>query len=268
MFPLNPQSSNPLSYQVAPEDRDLLTLAEKLKTDYPTLVNLNPSITSISQGQFINIPGQQYNEPIGPNRPPAGLQYPAPIGPALPPVQGPKPPPTYGSPYIPSVPNHAQPITNLYPSNLNASGNPGSALANTMTDARAYQLSLTKQGMMNAADPSQWPNLLSTGDVSFMGFTPAQMTAAGFTMKNGNWVKGPTPGAVGQPTTNNNWQTNPSLHLVTFNKNAKNRQNRFVTTEKWARNAWKRKMREQRTAPAVEVRSDTPSTTLDLVLGK
>lgn len=271
MFPMPPSSSN--TYQVQPEDRDLLTLAEKLKTDYPTLTGMNPSITSISTGQFIRVPQPAPTIPNPYGDVPAMSMN---TNPAAAAPMGPVPPPS-PSPVVPGVPAHAQPIQGNYLSNLNS---PTSSLRgpHTVTPQNAVRLAFLKQNLANATDPSQFPPTLSASDVGLMGYTPAQMIQAGYQLSNGNWVLPGAAGAPGtttspQPTTNNNWMTNPSLHLIQFNKNAKNKKSTFVTTEKWARNAWQRKRGrgghavEIAPEPAAEVRADTPSTTLDLVLG-
>lgn len=46
-------------YQVTQADKDLLTLSQRLNVDYQQLKQANPSIKSISPGQFINIPTKQ-----------------------------------------------------------------------------------------------------------------------------------------------------------------------------------------------------------------
>lgn len=280
-MPLHPGYGQP--YQVGPQDRDLLQLAERLGTDFPTLSGMNPSITSISTGQYINIPGVP---------PVPGTTPPNPGIPGVPPgVQTtPSASPTlsaanqYGAPIGPVMPNlqpnagqllgqqYANQYNNLSPSE---SGSGTIRGPHTATPENALRLTFMKQNLLSATDPSEFPPTMSATDAGMMGFSPSQMTQAGYVLKNGTWSlpsAGGAPGAAGAPAagpqTANNWMTNPSLHLVKFNARAKNKKNRFVTTEKWARNAWKRKLRpQQRTEPAAEVRPDTPSTTLDLVLG-
>jgi hypothetical protein len=258
-------------YQVQETDRDLLTLAEKLKLDYPTLKAANPSITSISPGQFINRPLQQ-TSPVLSNSSATGVEeiqtgsflggnnlaptvntgyYPNnPNAPA----PTPPPPPTYG------------PMGNLRPPIQPANPYTVNPYLDPKNEARVYVL---QNQLLTAQSFADLPPLVSSADAAHAGFSPAKMLQAGYVLKNGNWVKGTGPG--GGPVSDNNWETNDALHLITMNRNAKNRRNRFQTTLKWAKNAWKRKKLAAkghgRTEPAAEIRMDTPSTTLDLILG-
>lgn len=53
-----PGPYNP-NYQVQTDDKDLLTLSEKLNVPYQDLTNANPNINSISEGQYITVPTPQ-----------------------------------------------------------------------------------------------------------------------------------------------------------------------------------------------------------------
>jgi hypothetical protein len=259
-------------YQVEETDRDLLTLAEKLKLDYPTLKAANPSITSISPGQFINRPLQQ-TSPVLSNTSATGMEeiqtgsflggnnlaptvntgyYQAPASMAQTGITG-APPVGYGPGSQPTRPPQA--------SVMGANRGPSPIVI------QAYQL---KNTLANITDPSQLPPSLDPTLVAAAGYTPAKMLEAGYVLQSGKWVRAGANG-VAPPQTNNNWETNDALRLITFNRNAKNRRSRFETTLKWAKNAWKRKKLAAkghgRTEPAAEIRMDTPSTTLDLILG-
>lgn len=90
--------------------------------------------------------------------------------------------------------------------------------------------------------------------------------------ENGILVKQGTPGAPGA-TSGNSWENNPALHIVTWNRNAKNYKSRFRTTERWAANAYRRKMgkgKNQRPAagaPVGPTSTEGPSSVLDIHLG-
>ena len=55
MFPSTPTGTS--SYQVTEDDKDFLTLAARLNVNYNQLKAANPYVQSLSQGQFINVPG-------------------------------------------------------------------------------------------------------------------------------------------------------------------------------------------------------------------
>lgn len=111
--------------------------------------------------------------------------------------------------------------------------------------------------------------------------TDQEMISNGYTYDNirkewrlaGSAAPGGTTAPSGNgPQSGNNWMTNPALHIVTWNKNAKNKHSTFQTTEKWARNAMKRKKRAgggpQQVAEVVPGNAGgTPSTVLNLHLG-
>ena len=275
-------------YQVQQEDKDLLTLAARLNVPFQTLKQANSSITSISQGQFINVP----KPPAGPPKPPALSPGASAAVSGIPEPSGPYNISSGVGQYLaganlpPGYPgNYQVPGSLAAPFRPNDSPDYSPALTgdrniemqNDMI--RVYQLKTT---MQNAKDPSQMPKTISNADAARMGFPPAQMIQAGYVMKNGNWILSGGAGGTGSgswtsPTTGNtyqsanNWETNPALHMVVFNRNAKNKNSKFVTTEKWAQNAYRRKKRAAKgigvTQPGNDIRADTPSTTLDLVLG-
>ena len=264
-------------YQVEDTDRDLLTLAEKLKLDYPTLKAANPSITSISPGQFINRPLQQTSPALS-NTSMTGVEE-IQTGSFL---GGNNLAPTVNTGYYQRTPDPQSLYRAYLPSGFGTmtpsgqSGVPGPAGGAGMGADRgpspiviqAYQL---KNTLANVTDPSQLPPSLDPTLVAAAGYTPAKMLEAGYVLQSGKWVRAGANG-MAPPQTNNNWETNDALRLITFNRNAKNRRSRFQTTLKWAKNAWKRKKLaakgHTRTEPAtVDIRMDTPSTTLDLILG-
>lgn len=257
-------------YQVQETDKDLLTLSARLGVPFPTLKQLNPSITSISQGQFINVPKLPSAtppppSPSAPYGPPAGLPLPQ-VNASVPlarPAAYPGVPGSLAAPYRP-------PTSTQQPANQP----PGMASPYISPGVSVGYLQATLQ---NAKDPSQLPPSIDPNMVTAAGYTPEQMLQAGYTMQGGYWVNsgaGATSGTGGTaPQSGNNWMTNPALHMIVYNRNAKNKHSRFVTTEKWARNAWKRSRRGMskeafaRFHPGNPVRADTPSTTLDVVLG-
>lgn len=264
-------------YQVQETDRDLLTLAEKLKLDYPTLKAANPSITSISPGQFINRPLQQ-TSPVLSNSSMTGVEE-IQTGSFL---GGNNLAPTVNTGYYQRTPDPQSLYRAYLPSGYgtmtpsgqggvpdpNGAVSPGGANRGPSPIViQAYQL---KNTLANITDPSQLPPSLDPSLVAAAGYTPAKMLEAGYSLQNGKWVRSASgvPGAQ----TNNNWETNDALRLITWKRNAKNKRNRFQTTLKWAKNAWKRKKLAAkghgRTEPGVvDIRMDTPSTTLDLILG-
>jgi hypothetical protein len=184
-------------YQVTPSDKDLVQIAANNGIDYNTLKAANPSITSVSPGQFVNIPPQGYT--------------------------------------------------------------PGGSISSL------------QNALQSATDPSQLPPSVNFSDVLSAGYTPEQMTQAGYVLQNGMWrlASQSAPGFQ----SGNNWQTNPALHTVQFNRNAKSARNRFQTTEKWQQNTLRRKRRQAkgiggpRTQPGAPLRADNPATTLDVILG-
>jgi hypothetical protein len=273
-------------YQVTETDKDLLKIAEQQGFNFQELKKLNPNITSISPGQFINTPPKlQYSVPAGPPTLSPGASaavsgFTQPSGPynissgVNQYLSGANLPAGYPGPY--HVPGSLAAPVRPADSQFNLVSSNGDRDIESQNDMiRVFQLKTT---MENATDPSQLPKVISNADAARMGYPPAQMIQAGYVMKNGNWInaKGTSgsvygAGGVGFQSANN-WQTNDALHLITFNKNAKNKHSKFETNLKWAKNAWKRKKRAAkgigaRTEPGAEIRADTPSTTLDLVLG-
>ena len=265
-----PQSQD---YQVQEQDRDLLTLAARLNTNYQTLKQLNPSIQSISQGQIINRPVQG----------PLPLPSPTPnlltgsflsgsgavntgTGASVPSFTG-SPPPGYGPGAGFSQPPQATP-----PPSATGSFLSGSGAVNTGALERVYALRNTLSNPN--LQQSQLPQMILAGDASAAGYNPSQMLQAGYVLQNGQWRLGTSvaaqQGAAGGGVTGD---IPDSQRMIMFNRNAKNRHSRFVTNLKWAKNAWKRKKMaakgydRNRTEPGVVVRQDSPSTTLDLVLG-
>jgi hypothetical protein len=256
-------------YQVQETDRDLLQIAEQQKLNFSELKQLNPNITSISPGQFISVPkpatGLQYSTPAGP---PAPISIPPGVAAA---VSG-----------LPQLPMSTGQSSNQAPVVQQPYGPPKPVWNSAMTgdqdmasqnDAiRIYNLQTT---MQSATDPSQMPSTVSNADAARLGYSPAQMKQAGYVMRgDGNWVNANSAGGGGGGAlqSGNNWQTNDALHIITFNRNAKNKHSKFETNLKWAKNAWKRQKRRAkgegaRTEPANFIRGDTPSTTLDLILG-
>lgn len=279
------------SYQVQEQDKDLLTLAARLGVDYQTVKLANPSITSISQGQFINLPAggppPPPKVPAGPPRPPAAsaLQYSQPAGP---PAIGSAPyapgngSNTYSGPNAPYIPGYGftpsqpwEPTTTSTNSFLGGGG----AVANTGQKERVFYNVFR---LKNATDPSQLPGSIPATDLTAMGITPSKMLEAGYKLEGGNWIlpgRGtakPAAGAAVGHQSANNWETNDALHMITYNRYGKNRKSRFVTNLKWAKNAWKRRKLAAKghrggvsgIEPGMpEVRTDAPSTTLDLILG-
>lgn len=258
-------------YQVQETDKDLLTLSARLGVPFPTLKNLNPSITSISQGQFINVPKLPSAPPPAPSPstpygPPAGLPLPQYNAPSLSGI--PSVPQTYNTPGSLAAPY--RPPTSQQPTNQPL------AMATPYISPGA-NVAYLQSALQNAKDPSQLPPSVAPNMVAAAGYTPEQMLAAGYTMQGSYWVHSGAGGTSGMggstPQSGNNWQTNPALRMIVFNRNAKNKHSTFTTNLKWAQNAWKRSRRGMskeayaRFHPGNPVRADTPSTTLDLVLG-
>jgi hypothetical protein len=130
-----------------------------------------------------------------------------------------------------------------------------------------------KNQILAGQDPLQIPSAV-VGLIKKADGTPLtiqDLIKEGYTMNDqGILVKSGTPA---QPQSDNNWQTNPALNIVTWNRNAKNKKNTFKTTEKWARNAMRRKMGKGKNKPAQPAQPAAPSTRegpqtiLDLHLG-
>lgn len=120
---------------------------------------------------------------------------------------------------------------------------------------------------------------VSTQDLAGLGYT--------FNQASGQWVRTGSAAAAsaGGVTSTNNYTTNPRLRTWVWNKNAKNRQSRYVTNLKQALAHWKRQkqmakgdrisgvrrvqMQNAQTtvAPAASNAGGTPQTVLDLHLG-
>jgi hypothetical protein len=278
------------SYQVKEGDRDFLTLAANLGTDYNSLKQANPSIQSLSQGQFISVPNYglggaptpQYSPPQN-----AGNVPKTNFTSANSFMSGSQVAPTYSnlSPR-PSLVNQGVPpsvaaqISSARPPATSLASGSGSFLSGSgavntgLPQTISYETQSFQQALANN-DFSQI-EAFTQGTVVKNGWTPAQMQAAGFERRaDGSYVntyyKGPAgagAAAPGAPQTNNNWQTNPALQQVTFNKG---KRNAFQTNLKWALNAWRRQSgRNRRPGPAPvaqpEIRGGA-SSTLDLRIG-
>jgi hypothetical protein len=298
-----PKTGNP-AYQIQETDRDLLELSARMDLNYQEVKRLNPSITSISPGQYINLPPKQppgYNplEPVGNALSSTWRSLGNLAGDLAGRVTGTQygfntnfaniafgknpnlPNPYGGLGNTPYGPTQGPPAPRQTPAQaLIAAGVPPSVVATVLANTSDYfdpkneaRADLLKRRLQTATDPSQLPQLILASDAAHAGFSPAQMLQAGYVLRNREWVfSGAASGTgTGGPSSGNNWQTNDSLHLITFNRNAKNKRSRFQTTLKWAKNAWKRKKLAAkghvRTQPAAEIRPDSPSTTLDLILG-
>lgn len=134
---------------------------------------------------------------------------------------------------------------------------------------------IMQQWKTTGVDPVSIPSAV-IGFIKNANGEPLTIQAAlqmGYVMnENGILVKSGTPGAPGA-TSANNWETNPALNIVTWNRNAKNPKSRFQTTEKWAANAYRRKMgkgKNQRpgtAAPVGPTSTEGPSSVLDIHLG-
>jgi hypothetical protein len=284
-------------YQVTETDKDLLQIAIKQGVSFWQLRKLNPNITSISPGQYINIPTANTPKPYNPFQPAitafqqagsalknefnyfAGAVTKSPYGfttnfadqayklnPNLPnPVGG-----VGNNPYGPPAPAAGtSPASTAWNPVMGGDRN----IEGQNDTIRLYQLRTT---MQNATDPSQLPGTITNADAARLGYSPAQMTQAGYVMKNGSWINAAavSPSGAGAGfQSGNNWQTNPSLYRLQHGRNAKNKRNQFETNLKWERNFWRRKKRQAkgiggpRTEPGADIRPDTPSTTLDLILG-
>lgn len=289
------------SYQVKETDKNLLTLAARLKLEYNQVKSLNPNITSISTGQYINLPPTPPKIPGGPPKNSKGqMQYAAPAGP--PALQYSTP----AGPYLPTSPSMAgmgglgapvRPKTSINfttPANTPAGGAGNQMVSVPGPDGRPrvmqYSTYLNLTALQGATDPSQLPASVPGKDLTVMGFTPEQMSSAGYVLQAGNWVlpgRGTVAGSgaaagmwVGPSGTvhqsANNWETNDALRLVTINRNAQNRNNRYVTNLKHAKTMWQHKKQAAKGARSaapvvqpgiVDIRADAPSTTLDLILG-
>lgn len=264
MFPY-PGQTQP--YQVKPTDKDLLTIAAQQGLNYPDLKALNPSITSISTGQYINVP-----KTFGPPAPsqPVAPSVPASFVPAMN-YNGPLPKTqtqTYGPPKPPPqmpISSQASPYA-FGPQGTQSNQSNSPALPYVVShDNFLVQVSNLKNTMENATDPSQLPSTVVPSMANAAGYTPEQMLSAGYQMKNGNWVKVDTsaPGNGG----GGNQPFDPQKYLVRNRQYAHNERNRYWTTLAQKQNAYKRAKHGRRTQPVNDVRADTPSTTLDVILG-
>ena len=295
MFP------NPNEYQVQNNDKDLMELAARTNTPYQTLKNLNPYINSISQGQVINVPsgfGQTTPLDIGQKQPldlntlapkPGG----APFMTAFQAQQS-----GYASPGI--VPNQYRPVQpGAFPNQTQAMLTPGNKPPTQNKNAPIYSgmqaapMALLQQ-LTNAQSADDLPDVVSLADFKKTGMTLEQAFAAGYKLENGMLTLNPA-GTAGQQTQQNgtpeqNFAANMAAQKELMEKYRyykgkyvkikdlvrqgrldlrtgreydqpmrRNRHGRLVRAD--------RPQAETPQSPLETVRPDTPSVTLDLILG-
>lgn len=329
----------PNPYQITDEDDDLLTTANNLGIPYEALVAANPNIQSVSQGQYINVPSVNANNPLfnpndpteqmsisGSNEPyrgqsPALSLYGSSLG------DGPGaigklgenvlPTPAVNNRFYTSRPygnNNAiegegqadigigggftsggypspesyQPPVNPNPQVVKDSPVSGrlQAIADTI---RLQNLQTT---LANATSPDQLPVNVPATDAFKLGYTPEDMRAAGYVFYRGTYKKAevasinaaPSVVTAGTPQSSrttdeygNAWNPATAQTDVYGGRFVQEGAKRWVRTsggrlvrEVAVGGRWRKAGRQARVkgqTPQPVIRADTPSTTLDLVLG-
>lgn len=194
----NPAFTNP--YQVREEDKDFLTLAANLGTDYSQLRQANPFVQSLSTGQYINVPkAPGLSAPLGPT-PAANInQYggtgSTPYGPQAPQTS------RLGAPYGPGY--RSQPSFSPVPSGITGRG--------MGIDPKLYSLYKDLAKQIEAGTP---PTNIPASNLALLGTTSQKLTAAGyvFDAKTNSYK---APGAVsGLPTVSDPLAGSPGHYYV------------------------------------------------------
>jgi hypothetical protein len=254
-----PGRPNPYKYQ---SNDSPLTVASQNGLTPQQLIDANPGGYPFVTGQTINIPqvpqtpnfaGVNNANPFQYKPTPTVLPYDADLAKVGQSVaswfngQNTGRPPGVAGPVGPGANHPAYPQPQYTPSNYNVDqrgrgfGQPiinrGQVPDNVGTaDFFKWETSAVQSKL----ESGEFPVSMSSAAAQSMGIDPSQH---GYTMQNGQWVLTGSPAQAepAGPSTDNNWQTNPSLYQFTFNKYAKNRKSRFDTNLKWAQNAWRRK---------------------------
>lgn len=182
-------------YQVQETDKDLATLATRMNTSYQTLKTLNPYITSISPGQYINVPGV-----FGPKSPPVSF------GTGQPPVAAPQPgpqPQQFRGPYVGQgtylpAGYPGAPVPSLYEQSEKFGKQPPQGqqvpgLGPVLGETAIQQLTAT---LFNAKSAADLPASISLADFNRTGMTLEKALEAGYRLENGRLVLGGPGGGV------------------------------------------------------------------------
>lgn len=227
-----PFNSPPAYAQVSGEDTGMDDFAARHGADLQTVVNLNGTKTLPPKGSYLQLINQ-------------GV------------------PPSVAA----SISGGGLPGANANrPATMTSQGRGGEGIFRLRTQANQIMQQWKTTGVDPVSIPSAVLGLIKNANGEPL--TIQKALEMGYVMnENGILVKQGTPGAPG-PQSGNNWETNPALHVVTWNRNAKNWKSRFKTTEKWAANAMRRKRRGGGDArPAGQTAREGPSSILDIHLG-
>jgi len=186
MFPVNNYRSSRNSYQIKPTDTNLQQVATNMGLDYNQLAEANPAISSVSTGQFINLPSIASPMPRVPSPT-------TPTGGFLPVGKSSIPAPQVSSPVVPSVAPTANDrvSTNGYNPYISPSYNPSNYKAKEFRDIEMNRIANLSLILASAQNPQQLPPSINQRDVYTMGFTPQDMIAAGYKLERGSYVKDP-----------------------------------------------------------------------------
>lgn len=264
-------------YQVGETDHDLLTLAAKLNVDYNKLKQANPTIKSISEGQFISVPvdiAKQFTGRTPGNIKPVITPTGSFIGGGGTVVKGVTP----TTPKPPKIPDIAQQYANQYISSMQQASMLNPQVyhgANSFVGVGGQVPTAEIQFSINQQVASGvLPNFVPTGTSIInpetgIPVTQAEMQANGY--KYNNFTKGWELGGSGEPpatSTTANGEEVPTpayLQIINYNGNTMPAWKAELMAKRAARKSRQRLKAAQQ--PIVEQRDDTAGTTLNLRLG-
>lgn len=269
---------NPTNYQVKPGE-DLLKISGNTGVDFQQLLAANPNISSVSTGQFIKLPSAVQN--IAKN--------------ATPTVQPSTGQPNMGRTQRGNNPNQSSPNNYNWMSYTNQNAIPSPTVSDprlstaspqAKSDVQAYidnvRITNVGQQLATAQSPDQLPQNVSAMDIYKLGYTADQMVAAGYTLQNGQYVKGNSvlgSGGNGQQQFDANGNPTTDIYggqYIQPGTKKWERQNGQLVHVQYLRGGKKRVLAnrglhgrgdEPAPQPAPVIRPDTPSTTLDIILG-